>query len=482
MGANFKLLGSPVASDLDILFINPASENAFGFIQAAHRPGFNLGTGYLAAYCIQEGFRADVVDMGAEGVSIEQLLSIIREKKPAVIGISIVTLLMDISVKIAHAIKKMDESLPIVVGGPHPSALPEQTLMEGPFDVVVLGEGEVTCVRLLERILDNRALEGLKGIVYRNGDVSVSGGLADRIDDLDSLPFPYRKPATLGLYKNMVYFDEPNARMYNLISTRGCPYKCTFCGQSVVFPRKVRRRSAENVFSEMEMAFRDLGIRYFFFEDSTFVFNRKVVEKLCQLIIRNGLRLKWGATGRLDLVDEGFYRLMEEAGCNFLFFGVESGNDGVLKSIRKMFDLSTARKAIKIVKNLGIPFNTSFILGLPEDSMESMEETIRFAIELNADYVSFSLATPYPGSALYDSVTGNGWTVEKWADYEKSRYNEPVYIPPGVSRDDLVHMFHRAYKRFYLRPAYALNHLKRIRSLGQFIHHCRLGWSLLKGR
>ena len=466
---------------LDILFVNPSAGDAFGVVQSAHKPEFNLGTGYLAAYCIQEGFSADVVDMAAEGVSTSALLAIIEKKKPAVVGISIVTLLFDISIKLAKAIKAFDDNILIVVGGPHPTALPEQTLREGLFDVVVRGEGEIICVELLKAYVENKSLADVKGLTYRQDQEIISTEAAERIDDLDILPRPYRKPETIHLYKNMVYFDDPDATLYNLISTRGCPYKCTFCGQAVVFPRKVRKRSAESVFSEMKNAHSEHGIRYFYFEDSTFVFNKKIVEELCRLLIKSNLNLKWGATGRLDLVDEIFYSLMKEAGCVFLFFGVESGNDEILKSIRKMFTIDKARKSIEIVRKVKIPFNTSFVLGLNGETKKTIRESIDFAVELDADYVSFSLATPYPGSEFYDVVSDQGWKVEKWSDYEKSRYNEPIYVPDGMTKEELLDLYNSAYKKYYLRPKYMVNHLKRITNLRQLLHHMKLGWSLFTG-
>ena len=468
-------------SKLDILFIIPHSENSFGVVQAAHRPEFNLGVGYLTSYCLQQGFNADYIDMGAEGHSVGDLCSFIEEKKPAVIGITIVTLLMNISIKIAEAIKGLDPKILIVVGGPHPAALPERTLKEGPFDVVVRGEGEVTCIGLLERYMDGKPFNGLRGITFRDGEKIISEPDTIPISDLNSLPFPYRKPGTMDLYKNQVYFDNPDAVSYNLITTRGCPYKCTFCGQSIIFPRKVRRRSAENVFSEIGMAYNNYGIKYFFFEDSTFVFSRRLVEELCEMIIKSNLNIKWGGMGRLDLVDEDFYMLMKKAGCVFLHFGVESGNDEILKSIKKNFTVETARKSVEIIRKIGIPFNASFMLGFPEDNTETIRQTIEFAKELNPDYVSFSLTTPYPGSELYDTVTSNGWKANNWADYEKSRYNIPIYISENIEKEELLKLFNSAYKEFYFRPKYIFGHLMKIRNFRQLANHIKMGLSLIKG-
>ncbi len=137
---------------IDILFVSPHSENAFGVVQAAHRPEFNLGVGYLVSYCLQKGFAADCVDMGAEGVSVTDLCTLIGERKPSVVGITVVTLTMDVSIKIAKAIKQLNEDILIIAGGPHPTALPERTLEEGPFDVIVRGEGEATSLEAVQAI------------------------------------------------------------------------------------------------------------------------------------------------------------------------------------------------------------------------------------------------------------------------------------------------------------------------------------------
>lgn len=468
-------------SNLDILFIVPHSDNTFGLVQSAHRPEFNLGVGYLVSYLRQEGLHADYIDMGAEGYSISDLCNYVEEKRPTAVGITIVTLMMDTSIKLAEAIKAIDKDILIVVGGPHPSALPEQTLKEGEFDVVVRGEGEIACAELIERHKSRKPFNGLNGITFRDGEKIVSEKDRDLISDLNSLPFPYKKPETMHLYKNQVYFDEPEATSYNLIATRGCPYKCTFCGQSIIFRNSVRRRSAENVFAEIEMAYHTYGIRYFFFEDSTFVFSRKLVENLCQLIIVSDIKITWGAMGRLDLVDEEFYGLMKKAGCVFLFFGVESGNNKILKDIKKNFSVERARRAVDVIHRVGIPFNTSFMLGFPGDTRETVRQTIDFAKELNADYVSFSLTTPYPGSELYDTVSANGWKIDKWIDYEKSRYSIPVYVPDGMKKNELIDFFKSSYREFYLRPKYMLGHLKKMRNLRQLINHIKLGISLLKG-
>lgn len=465
-------------SNLDMLFIIPSLQNDFGVVQAAYRPEFNLGIGYLVAYCIKQGFDVDFIDMGAEGYSISELCSFIKKKKPAVIGITIVTLMMGISIKIAHAVKATNSKILIVVGGPHPTALPEQTLKEAPFDVVIRGEGEMTCTKLLERYLNGNSFHGLHGITFKDGEKILSERASGFVEELDELPFAYRKPQTIHLYKNQVYFDDPRATSYNLIATRGCPYRCTFCGQSVIFDQKVRRRSAKNVFAEIEMAYKKFNIRYFFFEDSTFVFSRRLVEDICSLIMNSSMKIKWGCMGRLDLVDEDFYSLMREAGCVFLHFGVESGNNKVLRSIRKNFTVEKVRKAVDIVREIGIPFNTSFILGFPEDTRETIRETIDFAKELNSDYVSFSLATPYPGSELYDNVTANGWKLDNWTDYEQSRYNVPVYVPDGLSKEDLAGLLRIAYREFYLRFRYILNHFKKINNLKQCVSHIKIGLSI----
>jgi len=469
-----------VGKNLDILFVIVPLGNVYGVVEAASVPEFNLGVGYLVAVCREKGFAADCVDMGAEGCTLDALTDRIRRDKPAIVGITAVTVTMDPAIQLARTIKEMDESILVVVGGPHPTALPERTLADGPFDAVVRGEGERTIVRILERHLSGGSLAGIPGITHKIDGKVVSEPPTELIQNLDELPFPYRNADTVHLYKNQIYFDDPEAVSYNLIATRGCPYRCIFCGQSIIFPRKVRARSAENVFAEMRDAHERLGIRYFFFEDSTFVFTRKLVEKLCNLVIDSGLDFKWGAMGRLDLVNEEFYGLMRKAGCSFLHFGVESGNDEILVKIRKKFTVEQALKSVEIVRRIGIPFNTSFILGFPWDTEETIRQTIDLAKRMNSDYVSFSLATPYPGTEFHDMVTAQGWSVERWSEYEQSRYNNPIYVPPALTHSALCSLLQRAYREFYFRPRYMLKHLRTISNWRQFASHVRTGLSLLR--
>ena len=447
----------------DMILIIPAVPDSYGVIQKAHAPEFHLGVGYIASFLESRGRKVDVIDMTVGDVSVDQVVDAVAQAKPRLVGLTVVTSHYSAARELVNLLRNRLPEVLFIAGGPHPTARPNDCLTDGHFDLVAIGEGERTCAALLEVLDRGDDLASVPGLAMMNGSEMILTGAALRIE-LDQLPWPKRNKSVAGLYKNQFYFDDPEATSYNLITTRGCPYRCTFCGASTVFPGKMRRRSAGNVFAEMEWAYRELGVEYFFFEDSTFVFAESLVNELCRRIIDSGMKVQWGAMGRLNHVNEKLYTLMKQSGCKFLFFGVESGNDGILKTIRKNFTVAEVRKSVAVVKKLGIACNCSFILGLPGETERTLNQTIDLAVGLNPEYVSFSLATPYPDAELWDQCLADGWSPPDWLDYQTSRYRDPIYVPSGLSAQQLKTALGRAYRRFYFRPRYAWRHLRRISS------------------
>jgi radical SAM superfamily enzyme YgiQ (UPF0313 family) len=464
---------------LDMVLVVPAASDTYGVIQTAHVPEFHLGVGYIAGYLRAHGRTVEVVDMSIQQGRLEDVYSHVSALNPRVLGITLVTSLYAVTKDMVKALRPRLPDTFFVCGGPHATARPEGCIEDLGFDAVAVGEGEGTCLALVNAVRDGGDMAGIPGLAYANAEHTVvHTGQAQRMD-LDSLPYPARDQATIGLYKNQVYFDNPQAPSYNILTTRGCPYRCTFCGASTVFPGKTRRRSARNVFDEMCFARERYGIRYFFFEDSTFVFLEDLVTELCELIIQARLDITWGAMGRLNLVQPDLYRRMQRAGCQFLFFGVESGDNQILKVIRKNFTIEQAFENLRIVKEIGIVSNCSFILGLPGETRQTLEKTVRAAIAFDPDYVSFSLATPYPGTELWQQCLDDGWTPPPWEDFARSRYQDPVYVPSGLTAPELKHWLQLSYRRFYLRPAYMLRHLAKLRSPAMFRRHASMALSLV---
>ena len=222
------------------------------------------------------------------------------------------------------------------------------------------------------------------------------------------------------------------------------------------------------------------GTKVFFFEDSTFVFCTDLVKEMCEELIRRKLKIKWGATARVNLTNESLIRLMKKAGCRSLFYGVESGNQEILNKAKKGTTIRQIRKAIKVTKKVGIPIQASFIIGLPGETRKTILETIKFAIELDPDYVSFSLATPYPGTEFYNTALEEGYNFDDWDLFANARYGDPIYIPEGMTKKELKKLYALAYRRFYIRPKYIIKSLLNVRSLKEIMYESRIAISLLK--
>ena len=463
---------------LDLALVVPSLGNSYGLIEKAHTPEFNLGVGYIASYLKGLGYSVSVFDMTVTGGSFNETVAQLARMNPRVLGFTVTTPLYGTVKRMAALLRGRLPDTLFICGGPHPTARAEDCLLDADFDLVAIGEGEGTCADILEAVGEGAGFHHVAGIAYRQGEQVVTTGPSRRME-LDALPFPLRDGEIVHLYKNQIYFDDPGATCYNLLTTRGCPYRCTFCGASTVFPGAMRRRSAENVFAEINDAYTRFNVRYFFFEDSTFVFDEAFVHSLCEKILAAGLGITWGAMGRLNHVDTELYRLLKKAGCTFLFFGVESGDNDILAAIKKNFTVEQAFKALRLVKQTGIASNCSFILGLPGDTPETIEKTIQTAVHMNPDYVSFSLATPYPGTELWEQCLADGWSPPPWEAYETSRYRDPVYVPSALTLEQLKLYLRQAYHRFYFRPSYALKHLAHIRRPSTLWHHARAAFSFL---
>ena len=202
-----------------------------------------------------------------------------------------------------------------------------------------------------------------------------------------------------------------------------------------------------------------------------FVVYPKLVKEICQAMIDRKIDIKWMACGRVNLMTPEMLRMMKDAGCIRIFYGIESGDQKILDRVKKKTSLDQILETIRMTQRYEIPCVTSFILGLPGETIESMENTINFAVKLNADYATCSLATPYPGTELYNSIIKDGYDLSDWSKYHKARYSDPIYISNGLSSELLKKKYKKFYRKFYLRPRYLLKKLKTIRSVDSFRYH-----------
>ncbi len=309
---------------MKILLLNPKIKSW------SPNPYVPLGLTYIAAVVEQAGYGVEVCDLNIQRLSKENL----RQKVNGadIIGITGMITEYDEIITLVNTVRHANSGAKIILGGPLATSLPEKLLNESPSDFVVLGEGEKTIIRLLSAIKLGESVAGIKGIAYRDGGRIIIGEPAESITDLDTVPFPARHLLDMKRYLGN-YFESFGIKLNgfgkikstNLISSRGCPYSCTFCFKEM-WGNKWRARSPENILTEMKLLNTEYGVNGFFFTDDTFVLDNKRVFRLCQLLKESGLNVAWYCNARINLMTKEMLQAMYEAGCRGIAYGLESGN------------------------------------------------------------------------------------------------------------------------------------------------------------
>lgn len=409
-----------------------------------------LGLYYLASFVRRHGFDVDVVDAEARGLTNEDLIALLREGGFPVLGISSATVAFHRACQLAQAIKAALPGTTIIVGGPHVSSQPEHPMTIPAFDFAVRNEGEETLLELLEAVLDRgQKVEDIRGLIYRRQGRAVVNPPRPYVEDIDSLPLPaYDLITDLGRYTPPAcnYKASPVA---TIITTRGCPNQCTFCDNNT-FGRKLRMRSPQSVVQEIELLIRSYGVREIAFVDDTFTLKPRRIYGIFDLTRARGLRFPWTCMSRINTVDEDLLSYMKKNGCRHVSFGIESGDAGVLREIRKNIQLRDVERVTDICHRLGILTKGFFMVGHPGDTAETIDQTIAFATRLKLDDVVVTINTPMPGSQQYEHADEYGrLDVSDWSRFN---YHNPVFVPHGLPREVLLAKHREFYRRFYLRP------------------------------
>ena len=359
-------------------------------------PAPPLGVTYVAAAFEQAGADVRIFDYLVAGYTPEKLKAQLDEFRPEVVGTTSVTLNFPQAVEILSTAKRHRPSLVTMMGGPHVSFTAAETLKAFPgVDLIVQGEGEMTIVELMAEGMNPSAWEGTRGIAFRrNGEVIVTEP-RPFIEDLDTLPLPARHLLPLSRYQALGY-------SISIITSRGCPYSCIFCLGRRMVGNRVRLRSAPRVVDEIEQILA-YGIDRINVADDLFVSHRGRVREVCDEILRRALRFTWSAFARVNTVDRETLKLMREAGCDSVSFGVETGNSDLLKLARKGITREQVRKAVSLCREIGIVPHTSFIVGLPGETPETLEETGAFAASLGSLY-GYHFLTPFPGTTVREEA------------------------------------------------------------------------------
>lgn len=442
---------------MKIILINPAhiikGKNMWKKIDRAIHP---IGLAYLASMLLKDNHEVKIIDLGIESVTFNGLRKQISDFNPDVIGITATTALIKSALIIAKETKKAKKDAKIILGGIHPSLLPEEVLENKEIDYILRGEGE----RAFPDFANGLKPEKIKGFYFKKGKKIIDNGTADPIYNLDALPFPAYKLLKMKKYRPSLgnYRRLPAVA---IITSRGCPGKCTFCNTDV-FGKRTRFRSAENIIQEIEMLIRDYKIKEISFYDDTFTANRPNVQKFCKLIINKKLDLTWSCMSRVDCVDQQTLKLMKKAGCHQIGYGIESADSKILKNINKKVSLKQAENAIRMTKKVGIDARAMFMFGNPGETMQSLEKTYRYSLKIDPDLVVYNITTPFPGTAMFNWAKEHNYlNTYDWNDYDLARV---VMELPTVSPNQILKFYRKAYKGFYLRPKYLFGRLIKIRS------------------
>lgn len=422
---------------MKILLVNPLMASYYHRLGLKYPP---LGVGYIAGALQKEGYTVRVIDLNVDSIKINN----IPYQDFDIVGISTDTTRYPIALSIARYAKA--KGCKVVIGGPHTTFLDRETLETGFIDYVVRGEGELIIVDLVRALEGKKDIREVKGISYIKDGEFVRNPNSELIRDLDSLPFPAR---------NLLPMDKYTAKLEgtyatSLVTSRGCPFNCSFCSASAFSGIEWRSRSVKNIIEELEILYKKYGYKAVAFFDDNFTLNPNRVIELCEEILRRGWRFKWWAFSRVEgiLNNPKMVELMAKAGNYMVFIGFESANQEVLDSFKKKLVVEKAKEAISILRKNKIKVMGSFILGAMEETKEMIQRTINYAKNLDPDIAQFSVLTPYPGTALFEEVKSK--IINKnWLQYDGG-YN--VFKLEHLKPTEVRWLIAKAYVSFYGRP------------------------------
>lgn len=457
---------------MKILFINPSREHEIvgnnpSIIDEERGVNPPLGILYIAAYLrAHSNHEITIIDAQVEKLSYKALEERIASRHPDIVGLTAMTMTLIDVIKVIGIVKAIDPSIRVVLGGPHVNLFPEETILLPGVDFLVLGEGEKAFKDLVDSIDDQSMLKTVPGIVFRQNKQVVNTEKRPYIGDLNALPFPARDMVPYKNYRSLLTKGEI---VTTIFTSRGCPFKCSFCDRPHL-GKSFRSRSAKNVVDELEECVK-MGISDFLFYDDTFTVVKRRTIEICKEIIRRDLKIVWDIRARVDTVDEEVLDHLKKAGCAGIHYGVEAGTQKILKILNKGITINQVERIFTLTRQKGIDILAYFMIGNPGETRDDILETFRMMKLLNPDFVHLTIFTPFPGTKLYNDGLGSG--IIK-SDYWKVFSNRPTvgFIPPhwdeNFSRQELNELLVKGYKSFYLRPSYILKRIIKLRSFKEF--------------
>ncbi len=442
---------------LKVTLINPP--------QFTRYPQPPVGLAIIAAVLEREGYQVRLLDANALSLQPNDIAPLVTDAN--VVGLTAMTPTISAAMSIAHQLKQANPGLTIILGGAHATLLPEETLAATPeIDIIVRGEGEETITELLLGLGD-QPLDSIPGISYRADGQVISTTARTTSVNMDSLPFP-----AYHLLPRRKYKPHPPHGLASpfaaIVTSRGCPYRCAYCSKPV-FGSKFRAQSPARVVEEVAYLNEKFGIKEVAFYDDVFTLDKKRAYDIAEAILKKGIKIFWTCEARVNLVDRELLYHMKQAGCYAIAYGIESASPEILKTLSKDITLEQVEAAVRTSREVGLQTIGYLMLGSPGETPETINQTIEFARKLKLDFAQFSVTTPYPGTELYNLYVQDAPYKIPWENFVYAGTDNPttpVFESDRLSRDDLKYWTRRAYRKFYLRPAYLWQRLRRLTNLG----------------
>ena len=425
------------------------------------------GLACISSMLKNNGCNTVLFDAQAHRLLRHEIIAFIRKSRPDLIGFTAYTSNLLEIVSLLPQIKRDLPLTRIVLGGAHVTVEPELTLTQFPLiDFVVIGEGEITCFELVNALENGCDLKHITGLAFRDGDKIIINKKREYIENLDGMPIA--DWASLPMEK---YFGHHTVKKnyVKLLLSRGCPFQCTFCAVQNTMGNRLRKRSPSNIRNELELLYDRFNVRDFGFGDSTFNIDNEWVRQLCKEISNMDHPIVWRCNLRANGLDKEILKLMKKSGCVHVTMGIESGDPSMLESMKKKETLEDFRQAIQMLKDVGLEVLNSFIIGMPGETPESIENTLQFAKEIET-YAGFNLATPFPGTEFYEQALQEG-TLD--SDHATHNPYDMSYVPETMTRYQLKMAYRQLIKEYYFRPTQILRYLLGIKtffSLSIHIH------------
>ncbi len=419
-----------------------------------------LGLLYIAAVLEKAGHAVQIYDADPEYQST--IIQEIENFNPDLIGIGFLTVSYQRAFNFCKSLKEVMPDKLYCAGGVHPTVKPKETLDEFGIDFIVIGEGEDTIVEVCDKLDKKEGFAGIPGLMYReNGEIVVTEK-REMIKDLDSIPFPARHLIDMKPYllPPGIIRGHADKNQTTIVTSRGCPFQCIYCGSHNIFGRKTRRRSFVNVVDEIEHLHKNFGITGIYFCDDTFTLSPKWVRGFCEELKSRNLGVKWAGQSRVDQTDIELMKVMKSSGLVQLDFGVESGSEKILKVLGKGGHgdrTSQIRQSFKLCKELDIRTLATFIIGNPEETKADIDQSFQVAKDIDADYTAFYFLTPYPGTKIYEMAIEKGWLdknlpfSEIWAHRQPELPLMAVTFGKEELRDIRKKMQNAFFRKNYLR-------------------------------